>query len=616
MLLKTIKGPPDLRKLSLQELRQLASEIRETIVSTVSKTGGHLASSLGAVEFTIAIHYVFNTPDDCVIWDVGHQSYAHKLLTGRQEKFPLIRQYKGLSGFIDPRESEYDSFFTGHAGTALSLADGVAQAFQHLGRTDKVIAVAGDASLSNGMSFEAINNIGHRQSKIIFILNDNEMSISKNVGAMAKYFNKVITQPFYNKLKNKTWVFLRKIPLIGKPIVHLLDRLQEYFKGLFLPAIIFEELGFRYIGPIDGHNIEQLISTFRRVEFMTDRPLLIHLITRKGKGYEPAEDNPESYHGVSKPGKKSLSFTSVFSRTVVKAAERDSRIVAVTAAMKEGTGLSDFAVRFPLRFYDVGIAEEHAVTFSAGLAKAGMKPFVAIYSSFLQRAYDQIIHDVCLPSLPVKFFIDRAGIVGDDGPTHNGTFDISYLLTIPNLVLLSPRDENELQHLIWSMAGYDKGPIAVRYPRGSGPGVELEDEPKIVDFFKNEVLVDGKDLVIFATGPLVHKALRVAESLRASKDAGVAVVNCRCLKPLDEENILAMADRTKRVVTLEENTVKGGFGNAISTLLLQKSINGVKSANIGLPDAFIEVGGQDQIRDLYGLSEENIRSAVLKLLQS
>jgi 1-deoxy-D-xylulose-5-phosphate synthase len=391
--------------------------------------------------------------------------------------------------------------------------------------------------------------------------------------------------------------------------------MQEYLKGLFLPAIIFEELGFRYIGPIDGHDLEQLIATFRRTDHMTDRPLLFHVITKKGKGYGPAECNPESYHGVAKPGRKGTSFTGVFARTVVRAAERDPRIVVVTAAMKEGTGLTEFASRFPSRFFDVGIAEEHAVTFAAGLAKEGLRPFVAIYSTFLQRACDQIIHDVCLPSLPVRFFIDRAGIVGDDGPTHNGIFDISFLTMIPNMVLLSPKDENEFQHLVWSMASYDKGPIAIRYPRGGGPEVILDEAPAAVDFLRNETLADGKDAVVFATGPLVDKALKAAEALRASGEADAVVVNCRCIKPLDGASILGLSRRAKRVVTVEENVVRGGFGSAVNELLLREGVEGLRIANIGLPDRFLEVGGQEQIRSLNGLSEESIKAALLRLVR-
>lgn len=614
MFLEKINSPKDLKKLQIKDLPILAQEIRNLIIdTTINKTGGHLASSLGAVDFTIALHYVFQAPKDKFIWDVGHQAYAHKILTGRKDRFAHLRQYKGLNGFIDPNESIYDLFHVGHAGTSLSLATGVLKARDLLKRNYTVLPIIGDASFSAGMALEAMNHLGHNSKQLIIILNDNEMSISKNSGAFSDYFNKLITSPFYNRFKNRTGSFVKKIPLIGKFIVNIIDKFQEILKGLIVPATVFEELGFRYVGPINGHNIELLVQTFQKIKLMKDKPLLIHLITKKGKGYKPAEEDPTTYHGVSVSKSELPSYTKIFSDTIVKLGKKDKKIVAITAAMRDGTGLKQFSELFPNRFFDVGIAEQHAVTFAAGLAKNGMKPFVSIYSTFLQRAYDQVIHDVALPELPVKFILDRAGIVGADGPTHNGTYDISYLTAIPNIVLLSPKNGRELQDLVYSIAEYNKGPVAIRYPRGAVHGSDYDKSPRKINFFKNEIITEGKDVLIFSTGSILYEALEAIEILKKKKKTAT-LVNCRSIKPLDEKNILDLSKSIKKIVTLEENVLHGGFGSSINELLLNKGIRNIQIRNIALPDKFIEVGSQNILRKKYGLTAESIAKTTLNML--
>ena len=476
MILQKIDSPLDLKKLSLDELRLLAEELRQIIIQTVSVNGGHLASSLGVIEITIALHYVFNTPKDKIIWDVGHQSYSHKLLTGRKNRFSTIRKENGLSGFPKIEESEYDAFGTGHSSTSISAALGIIEGRDINKENFKVIAVIGDGAMTGGLAFEGLNNAGHLKKDLIVILNDNEMSISPNVGALSAYMNRILTGEFYRKLKKETKSFLEGIPKVGGQMAKIAQKAEETIKGLLLPGVLFEELGFDYVGPIDGHNTELLIETFKRIKTSTS-PTLIHVITKKGKGYEFSEKNPCSFHGVGPfeletgsqiSSKNSISYSSAFGNFLSDLAENDQRIIAVSAAMKEGTGLNCFAEKFPDRFFDVGIAEPHAVTFAAGLASRGLKPVVAIYSTFLQRAYDEIVHDVCLQKLPVIFAIDRAGIVGEDGPTHHGLFDISYLRHIPNLVFMSPKDGAELKQMLEFAIKY-QGPSAIRYPRGKVP---------------------------------------------------------------------------------------------------------------------------------------------------
>ena len=619
MILQKITEPKDIKKLSLPELKRLAEEIREFIIEQVTKTGGHLASNLGTVELTIALHYIFNSPEDVLIWDTGHQSYTHKILTGRLQRFSTLRQKDGLTPFITPEESIHDSFISGHAGNAISLADGTTIAKSLLKRKSKVITIVGDAAFGNGESFEAINHIGHHRKHCIVILNDNEMSISKNVGATARYFNKIITQPLYNQFKSATNRWLKKIPLIGKPLIFILDRIQEFLKGFILPGIIFEELGFRYIGPIDGHDLETLIKTFQRTFYMEDRPLLIHVITKKGKGYLEAEKNPEKLHSVSpfSSTKDQVSnYSEIFGKTLIQLAEKDPLIVAVVAAMKEGTGLKEFANIFPERFFDVGIAEAHAVTFAAALAKEGFKPFVAIYSTFLQRAFDQIIHDVCISKLPVRFCIDRAGIVGEDGTTHNGQFDISFLSLIPNITILAPKDEKEFQKMIRVMADYNKGPISVRYPKAKCSFFEPLELSFNENIFQAEIITQkGKDCIVISAGSMVFPSVKAAEILEKER-IYITVVNSRCIKPLDEETILPLLKESSFAVTVEENSIIGGLGSAVSLLAVKHKISGIIFDYIGLPDSFINTGSRDILLEDYGLTAEMIAERILNLIKT
>ncbi len=522
-ILDRIDSPADLKTLSLGELTELAEELRQEIIRVVSRNGGHLAPSLGVVELTLALHYVFDSPCDSILWDVGHQSYAHKLVTGRREAFETIRQEGGLSGFPRREESPHDAFNTGHSSTSISAGLGMACARDFLKRDGRVIAVIGDGALTAGLALEGLNQAGHLKKNLIVVVNDNRMSISKNVGALSQYLTRLRSAPTYHRLEAEVWDILGKVPGVGARARELTSRALEGVRGLLVPGVLFEELGFKYFGPLDGHSTELLIEAFERLKLM-EGPLLVHVLTVKGKGYLPAEEDAPRFHGVGSFDKATgtttavqaaLSYTEAFGRTLVTLAEKDERIVAVTAAMPDGTGLSYFARRFPDRFFDVGIAEQHAVTFAAGLAAAGMKPVVAIYSTFLQRAYDQIVHDVCLQRLPVRFMIDRGGLVGDDGPTHHGAFDLSFLRAVPNLVLMAPKDENELAAMVRTAVDHDGGPVAVRYPRGAGRGVRMDFDPQPIPIGKAEKLRDGDDLSLIAVGSMVDTALRAAEALAA-----------------------------------------------------------------------------------------------------
>ena len=516
MLLEKINSPDDLKTLSLTELTGLADEIRPYITDIISKTGGHLSSNLGAVELTIALHYVFDTPEDKIIWDVGHQCYTHKILTGRRDQFTTIRQDEGLSGFPSKKESSYDVFDTGHASNSISIAVGLAESKKRVNKNHKIIAVIGDGSLTGGMAFEALNQAGHLKSDLIVILNDNEMSISKNIGAMSSYLNRIMTGEFMSNVREEIKKITKNMPTVYKTARYL----EEAVKGFFTPGILFEELGFQYFGPVDGHNMGHLIEMLRNVKRLKG-PFLVHVMTKKGKGYPYAEDDPERFHGISafelttgesaKTGAKT--YTDVFGTTMIELARQDERIVAITAAMGLGTGLDTFSTLFPDRFYDIGIAEQHGVTFAAALALGGLKPFVAIYSTFLQRAYDQIVVDVCLQNLPVVFAIDRSGLVGPDGPTHHGAFDLSYFRHIPNMVLMSPKDENELRQMLYSAYVYNR-PVAIRYPRGEAQGVPMDETFKEIPLGTWEILKEGEDLTIIACGNMVYPALDVAEELR------------------------------------------------------------------------------------------------------
>ncbi len=582
-MLENINSPEDLKKINIEELPKLAGEIREKLIHTVSETGGHLASNLGVTELTIAMHYVFNTPKDKFIFDVGHQCYVHKLLTGRKDKFHTIRQHKGLSGFTLAKESCHDCYGAGHASTSISAAAGIAKARDIKKENYKVIALIGDGSLTGGLAYEGINHLGHLGIDCTVILNDNKMSISPNVGAMSHYLNKLSTTK-HGSRDLKT---------------------------------IFYELGFTYLGPVDGHNINETIDVLEKSKSIKG-PVLIHVKTVKGKGYAYAENNKPKFHGLGPFNTENgevhknsdiPTYTNIFSETMVKLAEKNKDIIAITAAMPSGTGLDKFGQKYPDRFFDVGIAEQHAVVFAAGLATKGLKPFCAIYSTFLQRAYDQVLHDVCLQNLPVVFCLDRAGLVGDDGPTHHGCFDLTYLRSIPNLVIMAPKDENEFQHMLFTASNYN-GPIAVRYPRGEGIGVKLDNEFKNLEIGKAELIQDGTDAVVFTIGTTFNLAKQAIKEVQGS----IALVNSRFVKPLDENLILELAKKNKNIITIEENCLNGGFGSAISELLHKHNIKAnVKS--IGIPDRFVEHGNTDLLKKDVGLSKENIVKTINEMLE-
>ena len=620
-LLAQIKSPAELKALDKSQLPQLAEELRQRIVSTVATNGGHLGSSLGVVELTIALHRIFDSPTDQIVWDVGHQAYAHKLLTGRQDEFATLRQHNGISGFPKRTESEHDVFGVGHSSTSISAALGMAAAGDILGQDNKVVAVIGDGSLTAGMAFEGLNHAGHLKQKLIVILNDNEMSISPNVGALSSFLSRKMTSDTFIRFKKETENLLSHVPGIGRDLVNLAKRAEESLKSFMTPGMLFEGFGFDYFGPLDGHNIEELMTTLHNVAQIKG-PVLLHVLTKKGKGYSPAEQNPPKFHGVgpfdaetgvvkgTKPD-SAASYTSVFSGTLVDLAREDRRIVAITAAMTEGTGLKKFSELFPERFYDVGIAEQHAVTFAAGLACRGMRPVVAIYSTFMQRAYDQVVHDVCLQKLPVTFAMDRGGLVGADGPTHHGVFDLSFLRHIPNLTFAVPRNEIELQRIMKTASQCD-GPFAYRYPRGSGLGLPLPGKIEPLEIGKGEVLKEGVDGLIIALGTMVDEALMAASKLK-EQGISIAVMDARFVKPLDDELILALTEKVSFVVTAEENALQGGFGAAVLELFSDHGIT-LPVQRIGIPDHFVEQGTQTELRNQLGLCSQGLVDKVLQML--
>ena len=615
-VLARVNDPADLRGLSVMELQKLAEEIRDLIISTVANTGGHLASSLGAVELTLALHTVFNTPQDRLIWDVGHQSYAHKIVTGRKEKFATLRQRGGLSGFPKRSESPYDTFNVGHSGTSIAAAAAFAEAQCLKGEHNKIIAVIGDGSLTTGMAFEGLNWSGDRKKNLIIVLNDNEMSISPNVGALSSYLNRIMTGDRVTRFKSELKSFFKSIPGIGEQILKFSQQIEESVKTFVVPGALFEELGFTYVGPLEGHRLDYLLKNFENVKNL-EGPVLVHVITQKGRGYKFAEENSLTYHGIAPfdvetgqtlpSSNPALSYTAIFGRTITQLAADDSRIVAITAAMCEGTGLEKFRAMFPQRFYDVGIAEQLAVTFAAGLAAQGLLPVVAIYSTFLQRAYDQILHDVCLQNLPVVFAVDRAGIVGEDGATHQGLFDLSYLRNLPHLVMMAPKDENELRHMLKTAVGCGS-PVSIRYPRGKGVGVPLDGGITTLPLGKGEVLREGSDLAIIAVGCTVHPALQAAQKL-ADEGIGAKVINARFIKPLDAELILNTAASIKKILTVEENVLDGGFGSAVLELLAENGVTGATVKRLGIRNQFVEHAKPSELRSSLGLDEEGILQA-------
>ena len=621
--LDEINGPQDLKTLQRSELPQLAKEIRNVIIETVSRTGGHLAPSLGVVELAIALHYVFDPPKDKIIWDVGHQAYAHKLLTGRRERFHTLRQHGGLSGFTRMSESPYDAFSTGHASTSISAGLGMACGKSLKNEAGKVIAVIGDGSMTGGLAYEGLNQAGDLRKDLIVVLNDNEMSIARNVGVLSSFLSRKLSAKYFVALREELKEFLRSLPKFGTDAYNLAKRTEESFKAFITPGMLFEAFNFNYFGPIKGHRLDHLIDTLENVKEM-HTPVLFHVTTRKGKGYPPAERNPSYFHGVGcfeiKTGngieskEKAPTYTEVFGQTLIELAREDETIVAVTAAMPEGTGLKAFSEAFPERSFDVGIAEQHAVTFAAGMATEGFRPVVAIYSTFLQRAYDQLLHDVCLEAHPVVFALDRAGIVGEDGPTHQGLFDLSYLRSLPNMVVMAPKDENELRHMLKTALDHP-GPVALRYPRGCGVGAPLEDEVCPLPIGKAEVLTTGTDVVILGIGVTVMAALEAKKRLE-DEHISVSVVNSRFVKPLDRELIASLARKIPCVVTVEENVIQGGFGSAVLECLSDEGIAGNRILRLGIGDAFVEHGSQKILRAKYGLDAAGIAKAVADLVGS
>ncbi len=618
VLLK-INSPDDLKKLKLKELKRLAEELRDYIIRVVSKNGGHLAPNLGVVELTIALHRVFNSPEDKIIWDVGHQCYAHKIITGRKHLFPTIRKFKGLSGFPKREESPHDVLNTGHSSTSISAGLGMSTALRLKGERDKkVVVVIGDGSITAGLAFEGLNNAGYTKEDLIIVLNDNEMSISPNVGALSSFVSKRLTGNLARFLKKEFEKLAHKFPG-GEGLLNFLKKSEELIKIAITPGALFTALNFEYIGPVDGHDLETLITLFQNIKPLKG-PILLHLITKKGKGYPPAEKNPEKFHGIGpfdiktgeplKPEKAPPTYTEVFGKTIVKLAEMEPRLVAITAAMKTGTGLTEFAKRFPERFFDVGICEQHAVTFATGLALEGMIPVCAIYSTFLQRAYDQLIHDVALNKAKVIFAIDRAGLVGEDGPTHHGAFDLSYLKVIPGFVIMIPKDEEELKNMLYTALNIPY-PVAIRYPRGYGEGVPISEDFKEIPFGRAEVLKEGEDVVIIGAGYPVHLAMKAAQILEKEKIYPI-VVNLRFLKPIDRETVKRVAKKAKKVITIEDNSIVGGVGSEIAEILLEMG-KPIKFKKIGIPDRFIEHGDLENLRKLCGLTVENIVKTVKDL---
>jgi 1-deoxy-D-xylulose-5-phosphate synthase len=621
-LLESIQSPADLKQLSRAQLPEVAEEIRRTIVEVVSRTGGHLASSLGTVELTIALHYVFDLPHDKVIWDVGHQAYAHKLITGRRDRFAQLRQHGGISGFTRMHESPYDAFTTGHSSTSISAALGIASAKQIKQERAKVIAVIGDGSLTAGMAYEGLNQAGdtHKDTDLIVILNDNDMSIARNVGALSSFLSRTFSAKRLQDLRKEIGEFLKSLPKIGDDVYQLAKRSEESFKAFVTPGMLFEAFNFEYFGPINGHRLNHLIDILENIKNLSE-PVLLHVLTKKGKGYPPAEKNPVYFHGCGKfevetgnciqSAVSAPTYTEVFGSAMLELAEQDNRVVAVTAAMPEGTGLVSFAQAFPDRFFDVGIAEQHGVTFAAGLASEGLRPVVAIYSTFLQRAYDQILHDVCIESLPVIFALDRGGIVGEDGPTHHGLFDLAYLRSLPNMTVMAPKDENELRRMLQT-ALLHPGPTALRYPRGTAVGVPLEKPIRPLEIGKGEILTEGPDLLILAIGRTVLEALRAESTLR-KEGTRASVVNCRFVKPLDVDLICALAERIPHIVTVEENVRMGGFGSAVLEVLADNGVLGINLVRLGIDDRFVEQGPQKLLRSLHGVDAAAIVAAARRM---
>lgn len=620
-ILFKVNSPKDIRGLSLPELKVLCTEVREYIIDVISNIGGHFGGGLGTVELTVALHKVFDTPNDLLVWDTGHQAYPHKILTGRRDQLKTIRQLNGISGFLKRTESEYDAFGAGHATTSISAALGMAEANKQLGLNKKVVAIIGDGAMTGGMAYEAMNNAGINKSNLIVVLNDNQMSIAPNVWQLHNYFNEMIAHPEYNKFKGAVWDLTGKLDQFGDRIRKVANRLERGIKSVITPGILFEALGFRYFGPINGHNLVKVINLFEHIKDLNG-PILVHMLTEKGKGYAPAEEHVQKYHAATpfdkvtgeavKKGSGTPSYTSIFGNALVEIAKENSKVVGITAAMPDGTGMDIFQKQFPSRYYDVGIAEEHAVTFAAGLATQGIIPVVAIYSTFLQRAIDQVIHDVALQKLHVVFVLDRAGLVGADGPTHHGSFDLSYLRFIPGLVIMAPKDEAELRDMLFTAINDCKGPVAIRYPRGSALGVELKDSFTSYEIGKSERIISGEDCAILAVGNMVQYAKAVTEEL-AKNDISCELVNMRFVKPLDLKLLDDVAKRFEKIITLEENSIVGGFGTAVAEYFTDMDYKN-DLRRIAIPDEFIEHGTQPELHKLIGLDPGSIAKAIIEFV--
>ena len=621
MVLEKIFSPDDLKKLTISELKKLSLEIRELIINTVAANGGHLASSLGVVELAIAVHRVFNSPEDKIIWDVGHQAYAHKILTGRKDVFGSLRTFQGISGFPRREESRYDAFSTGHASTSISAALGMAIARDMSKESYKIAAIIGDGSISGGLAFEALNHAGYLGKNMLVILNSNEMSISPTVGALSKYLNKILTAPIYNRFRKDVQELLAKVPRIGNTVADLAQRVEEGVKNVLVHGVLFEDLGLRYIGPVDGHDLPLLIETLKRVQSLNG-PILLHVITKKGYGYKPAEQHPDMFHGLGQfdvatgqPKKtqngQGLTFSEVFGKTMIELAASNPKIFAITAAMEDGTGLSEFKEIFPARLLDVGIAEEHAVTLAGGMAASGLLPVVAVYSTFLQRAYDQILHDVCLPNLPVVFCLDRAGLVGEDGATHHGVFDMAYLRHMPNMTICAPKNSLELKEML-ALGINANAPFAIRYPRGKvTESSSIEENSARVEIGRAEIIREGSDACIIACGSMTRTALEAAAIL--DKEFSISVINARFIKPLDAETIIAAAEKTGKIITIEEHVLAGGFGSAVCELLIQHQIK-ARITILGLPDTFVEHGETSLLLKKYKLDVDGIVERIREIM--
>ncbi len=631
--LPNIKNPEDIRDLSREELIELCSELRSYTIDTITQVGGHLAPTLGVIELTVALHYVYNTPDDKLVWDVGHQGYAHKLLTGRYEDFSTIRQYKGLSGFLKRSESKYDVIGAGHASTSISAALGIAEARRQLNQKYRVAAVIGDGSMTGGLAFEGINNAGHLGKQLLVILNDNEMSISPNVGAISSYFTRLISNPLYNRVRNEFWDLTGKLPIAKGTTRSFIKKVEESLKSLIVPGILFDELGFRYFGPIDGHDLNMVINTLENIKDI-EKPILLHVLTKKGKGMVSLDMKNRAYHddavkfhavkpnGKSKTPEENLkspkvihnvpSFQDVFGKLVCEVARNRNDTVCITAAMREGTGLVQYSKEFPDRYYDVGIAECHGVTFASGLAAQGVRPIAAIYSTFLQRAYDHIIHDCAIQHLPVIFCMDRSGIAGEDGPTHHGALDIAYLRCIQDMIVTAPKNGNEFRHLLYTALNIKDRPFSIRYPKTSSVEFDEEGQMELLPIGSWETCSQGDDIAILAVGPMVYTAINASKQL-SSSGISVEVVNCRFIKPMDTACLEKVKNKFSNIITLEEGTINGGFGDGVASWLLENGYSGALK-RIGLPDSFVQHGSRDQILNDLGLDENGLVTSIRKMI--